>query len=91
MGVAAGCSSNHDNEEATLDVKHQEMPDYVLGSSPIVQDTYVMAAEHPEVLAAVPCYCNCFESAGHESNLACFVHELGPDNEVIEWDPHGTA
>ncbi|SEM15115.1 Protein of unknown function with PCYCGC motif-containing protein [Mesobacillus persicus] len=89
LGVASGCSSSQ--AEETLDAKHSSMPDYVLNSSPIVQETYVMAANHQDVLASVPCYCNCYESAGHTSNLSCFIKEVGPDNVVTEWDPHGIA
>lgn len=91
MGIATGCSSDHEAEAETLDTKHSEMPEYVLNSSPIVQETYVMASNHQDVLAAVPCYCNCYESAGHTSNLDCFIKEVGADNAVTEWDPHGIA
>lgn len=93
LGIAAGCSSTSENEhkEMALDSKHAALPDFVLNTPTIVQETYVMAAEHPEVVASVPCYCNCNESAGHMSNLDCFIGELGPNNEVTKWDPHGTA
>jgi hypothetical protein len=90
LGLTTGCSSG-EKEELVLDAKHSAMPDYVLNSSPIVQETYVMAAQHPEALAAVPCYCNCYESAGHTSNLNCFIKQMGPENQVTEWDPHGIA
>jgi hypothetical protein len=90
MGISTGCSNN-EAEAETLHSKHSEMPDYVVNSSPIVQETYVMASNHQDVLAAVPCYCNCGESAGHTSNLNCFIKEVGPDNAVTEWDPHGIA
>ena len=93
MSIAAGCSSSSDKEqkEMVLDPKHTALPDFVLNTSSYVQETYMMAAEHPDVVAAVPCYCNCNESAGHMSNMNCFIEELGPNNEVIKWDPHGTA
>lgn len=29
------------------------------------------------------------ESAGHESNLDCFIHAIHPDGSVV-WDDHGT-
>lgn len=90
MGFATGCSSSHE-EEMVLDSKHSDLPEFVTNTSNYVQETYVMASEHPDVLAAAPCYCNCYESAGHISNLDCFVEEMGPNNEVTKWDPHGTA
>lgn len=91
IGIATGCSSGNEETQLVLDSKHTPMPDYVINSSPIVQETYLMAANYPEVLASVPCYCNCNESAGHMNNLECFVKEMGPDNTVNEWDPHGIA
>lgn len=91
IGFTAGCSSSPEKEEMALHEKHSPLPDYVMDSSEIVQETYVMAAHHPEVLEAVPCYCNCYESAGHMSNRECFIKDMGPDSEVTEWDPHGIA
>ncbi|PLR99903.1 hypothetical protein CVD19_02290 [Bacillus sp. T33-2] len=91
VGVASGCGSGNEKEAIKLDPKHAAMADFVLDSSPIVQETYLMAAEKPEVLASVPCFCSCGESAGHMSNLDCFVKGMGPDNAVTEWDPHGIS
>lgn len=88
ISLLAGCNSNKD---LSLDSKHVKFPDFVLSTSPQVQETYVMAAENPEVLASVPCFCGCGDGAGHKSNLDCFVKNMGSDNEVTEWDPHGTA
>lgn len=91
IGMTTGCSSNSDKEEATLHEKHAPMPDYVQNTPDVVKEAYVMAAEHPDVVDAVPCYCNCYESAGHMSNRDCFIGEMGPNNEVVKWDAHGTA
>lgn len=74
-----------------LDAKHKPLPDYVLSSPPIVQETYKMAAQDQAALAAVPCYCGCYESNGHTSNLDCFVKQRGPNKEVLEWDPMGVG
>src|SRR6266480_1184230 len=38
----------------------------------VVRSAYVFAAEHPEVLSYVPCFCGC-ERAGHKGNEDCFV------------------
>ena len=72
--IAAGCSSK--KEDLTFDKKHQPLPDYVLNSSDKIQETYVMAATYPEVIAEVPCYCGC-GIEGHKSNLDCFVDQIG--------------
>src|SRR5262249_48025190 len=38
----------------------------------VVKAAYEFAAEHPEVLSYVPCYCGC-ERSGHRGNDDCFV------------------
>lgn len=88
MGILTGCGSK---EELSLDPKHKELPDYVLNASEKVQETYVMAAQYPEVLASVPCYCGCYAEDGHKSNLDCFVDNLGSDMQVTEWDSMGIS
>ncbi len=37
---------------------------------------YQVAKEIPEILAQLPCFCDC-ESVGHESLLDCFIDEHG--------------
>jgi hypothetical protein len=86
--VLAGCGSD---EKLTLDAKHKELPDYVTNTSEKIQETYIMAATYPQVLASVPCYCGCNATDGHVSNLDCFVGGMGKDNAVVEWDPMGIA
>jgi hypothetical protein len=49
---------------------------------------YQFAAEHPEVLKFVPCYCGC-ESSGHPHNESCFVKRRDAAGNVVEWDTHG--
>jgi hypothetical protein len=49
---------------------------------------YQFAAEHPEILKYVPCYCGC-ESSGHPHNESCFVKRRDASGNVTEWDPHG--
>ncbi|WHY84606.1 PCYCGC motif-containing (lipo)protein [Neobacillus novalis] len=88
--IVAGCGSKLDKEKWALDKKHKSLPDYVLSSSEKVQETYVMAATYPEVIASVPCYCGC-SVEGHKSNLDCFVKQVGGENAVTEWDSHGIS
>jgi hypothetical protein len=85
--LLSGCNSEESSKELVLDAKHKPLPDYVLNSSPIVQETYLLAAKYPDVVSSVPCYCGCFAEDGHESNLDCFIGEMGSENEVVEWDP----
>jgi hypothetical protein len=54
----------------------------------VVGAAYKFAAEHPEVLGYVPCYCGC-ERSGHRGNDDCFVSRRAANGDVIEWEPHG--
>lgn len=57
-----------------------------------VQEAYVFAAKHPEVLRYMPCYCGCQnESPPHTSNYDCFVDQIDHNGERprVEIDPMG--
>ena len=54
----------------------------------VVRAVYKFAAEHPEVLSYVPCYCGC-ERSGHRGNDDCFVTARNAKGDVTEWEPHG--
>jgi hypothetical protein len=54
----------------------------------VVRAAYVFAAEHPEVLSYVPCFCGC-ERGGHKGNDDCFVSGRDANGDVTEWEPHG--
>jgi hypothetical protein len=49
---------------------------------------YEFAAQHPEVLKYVPCYCGC-EADGHPHNESCFVKARDARGNVTQWDTHG--
>ena len=53
-----------------------------------VRAVYQFAAEHPEVLGYVPCFCGC-EREGHRGNDDCFVKARNSSGDVTEWEPHG--
>lgn len=40
-------------------------------------DAYGVAAEIPEVLAGLACYCGCDQSVGHRHLLDCFADDHG--------------
>lgn len=52
-----------------------------------VEDAYLFAAQHPDVLKYVPCFCGC-ERNGHRSNHDCFVANRTQKGEVT-WSAHG--
>jgi Protein of unknown function with PCYCGC motif len=42
-----------------------------------VREAYKVAAEIPEILAGVSCYCGCSKSQGHRHLLDCFASDHG--------------
>jgi hypothetical protein len=54
----------------------------------IVRATYDFAAQHPEILQYVPCFCGC-GADGHKANDSCFVARRDARGNVLEWDTHG--
>jgi hypothetical protein len=54
----------------------------------VVRAAYLFAAEHPEILGYVPCYCGC-ERSGHRGNDDCFVSGRDANGDVTQWEPHG--
>ena len=63
---------------------------YPVRPTAIVAAVYRFAAEHPEVLSYVPCYCGC-ERSGHRGNDDCFVAKRAANGDVTGWEPHGAT
>jgi hypothetical protein len=57
-------------------------------STEVVTAAYQFAADHPEILSYVPCFCGC-ERSGHQGNHDCFIKERAENGDVVAWDPHG--
>ena len=55
----------------------------------VVAAVFTFAAEHPEILNYVPCFCGC-DHMGHKGNTDCFVKQRAPNGDVLQWEPHGT-
>ena len=53
------------------------MPAARYASSPGVAEVYEMAAEMPEMLDGVYCYCFCHDNLDHYSLLHCFMEDHG--------------
>jgi len=71
------------------DLPPLQFPGYPTARPPeVVRAAYQFAAEHPEVLSYVPCFCGC-ERAGHRGNEDCFVRERDVNGNVTAWDDHG--
>jgi uncharacterized protein with PCYCGC motif len=56
----------------------------------VTRAVYTFAAEHPEILGYVPCYCGC-ERGGHRGNDDCFVAARAANGDVTTWEPHGAT
>lgn len=56
----------------------------------VVVAAYQFAAEHPEILSYIPCFCGC-EHVGHQGNEDCFVRTRAENGDVLEWDEHGVG
>ncbi|MFB9325365.1 PCYCGC motif-containing (lipo)protein [Paenibacillus aurantiacus] len=67
----------------------QTLPAFLTDAHSVIVQSYQAAAASQDVLAFIPCYCGCGDSAGHRSNLECFIHETNADGSVT-WDDHGT-
>jgi len=83
----ASYAPNGDLREATASTA--ELPTFLDGQSEAVRVAYQVAGTLDDTLQWIPCYCGCGDSAGHRSNLNCFVHEIRDDG-TVEWDDHGT-
>jgi hypothetical protein len=55
---------------------------------PVVRTVFTFAAEHPEVLSKIPCFCGC-QNRGHRHNDDCFVTARDASGRVTAWEPHG--
>ena len=71
-----------------------EMPTYdarLLPRKPaVIKALYRYAAEHPEILSYLPCFCSC-DQMGHKSNEDCFVKSRGKNGDVTKFEEHGIS
>lgn len=67
-------------------------PSFLSAAPAAVKQAYVYAADHPEILQYIPCYCGCGSAAhngGHSDNERCYVVERSADGWMI-LEPHGS-
>ncbi|MBN2984874.1 MULTISPECIES: PCYCGC motif-containing (lipo)protein [Cohnella] len=83
----AAKTENGDLREETASLA--DMPSFLDGQGAQVKLSYTAAAKLRDTLQYMPCYCGCGESAGHKSNLDCFIAAVREDGTVL-WDDHGT-
>jgi len=98
VGVWSATVSATDSQAAKPPVAHKQanLPPLPFGprdplprSPQVVAAVFRFAAEHPEVLTYVPCFCGC-DHMGHKGNDDCFVKSRAANGDVVQWEPHGT-
>lgn len=62
-------------------------PDWLSKAHPLVKEAYAYAAEHPETVSYIPCYCGCGQHSGHRSSHDCFVARHSGSS--VAYDQHG--
>lgn len=96
--LLAACSSKEEShnghEHVNGDIQEETasaeiLPAFLNEQPENIRLTYQIAGQATELLEWIPCYCGCGESAGHRSNLNCFIKEVKEDGAVV-WDDHGT-
>ncbi|PID14650.1 hypothetical protein CSV63_11180 [Sporosarcina sp. P34] len=78
---------NGDLQEVTASA--DILPSFLDDKPEDMRKVYQVAANATEILEYMPCYCGCGDSAGHKSNMNCFLDEVREDGSVV-WDDHGT-
>lgn len=78
--LVAGCD---DSSQLELDGRH------IHGSLDEVKEAYRFAAERPDLLDLMPCFCGC-EDYEHKAVTSCFVRRRGDGGAVAAWDYHGS-
>ncbi|PGZ84978.1 PCYCGC motif-containing (lipo)protein [Bacillus sp. AFS029533] len=86
---------NHAEHIQTSDIREktinkETLPKFLGDQEQQIQQIYMVAAQHVDLLKNIPCYCGCGESVGHKSNLDCFIHEVKDDGSIV-WDSHATS
>jgi hypothetical protein len=56
----------------------------------VVKAAYLFAAERPDILKYMPCFCGC-ERGGHRGNDDCFVTRRDASGKPTQWEPHGAV
>jgi hypothetical protein len=85
VSLLAGCSTASQSAQNKM-ASMSDMPNEIQKAPVSVSEAYRFAAANPDALKNVPCYCGC-GSAGHTSNLSCYVKEVKPSGEIV-FDQH---
>lgn len=83
LGVvnARAANAHHPTPRAGLSAADVESAELYAGY-PRVKEVYEMAAQIPDVLDGIYCYCDCSKHSGHRSLLTCFQDDHGAACDV---------
>jgi hypothetical protein len=84
-GSGDSSESPSGDADMVMSLAGKPLPDYVMASDKGVQLAYQFAADRPDVMRWMNCYCGCGDHSGHKSALNCFVQANGR-----EFDDHGS-
>lgn len=82
-----GLHANGDIQELTASA--DVLPSFLDSQREEIRMVYGIAGQAADILEWMPCYCGCGESAGHKSNMNCFIKDINADGSIL-WDDHGT-
>ena len=87
-GVAPWAGAPADTQWVTI--AGIEFPAGMETADPVILEAYLFAAQHPEVLQYMPCYCGCeADPFHHDSNYDCFVDIIDRTGTVPRVSPDG--
>ena len=88
--LLTSCGDTTNSQNNTSGVYHlahiDSMPAEVQAAPKVVQTAYQFAAENPDVLKGIPCYCGC-GAMGHTSNYSCYIAGENQDG-ALTFDNH---
>src|SRR5262245_20425805 len=89
LGAALSAQSSVVKPHPQANLPKLDLPAYQLPKpNDRIRAIYKFAAERPDVLSYMPCFCGC-EMSGHKSNEDCFVKARAKNGDVTAWQEHG--
>ena len=58
-------------------------PAFVTEAGPEVKQLYEFQLRNGELMRYMPCFCGCYQEAGHRSNRDCYVRRVNPDGSAV--------
>jgi len=83
--IISACSTQKQSNDLHM-MSMDQMPAEVQSAPVTVQAAYQFAAENPDIMKNIPCYCGC-GNVGHTSNYSCYVSQVD-DKGKFTFDDH---